>query len=120
MSPRSRVATLEPHTLKEREPPQPSSDNKALHLAGVTSPETVCPRGYIPYSHMTYAGVNKDPYRYADSGVDRSILSDRGSVDQMLQHSFFASHFAWGGYPRPGLELKSSARVAEQIDPARP
>ena len=37
--------------------------------------------------------------KFLSEAADRFTTGVR-SVDQMLQHSFFAQHFTWGGYPR--------------------
>eukprot|EP00438_Fugacium_kawagutii_P009010 Skav217166 [mRNA] locus=scaffold566:239764:241243:+ [translate_table: standard] len=37
--------------------------------------------------------------KFLSGAADRFTTGVR-SVDQMLQHSFFAQHFIWGGYPR--------------------
>eukprot|EP00913_Durusdinium_trenchii_P001043 g958.t2 len=36
---------------------------------------------------------------FLSAAADHFVTGVR-SVDQMLQHSFFAAHFSWGGYPR--------------------
>ncbi|CAE7243725.1 GNT1-A [Symbiodinium natans] len=54
------------------------------------------------------------------SGAAEHFVTGVRSVDQMLQHSFFASHFRWGGYPRWEVGTGRFAGCAEDAPPMSP
>eukprot|EP00439_Symbiodinium_sp_Y106_P052030 s116_g6.t4 len=54
------------------------------------------------------------------SGAAEHFVTGVRSVDQMLQHSFFASHFHWGGYPRWEVGTGRFAGCSEDVPPMSP